>query len=98
MKPLGVLAVLVLASGIPIYRAVHAACRLAPGRRPWLIAGAIAALGLVAALVPWVWELSPTLRESPGGLFVIIGKATALGLLAVGALATLLGAALPPRR
>lgn len=91
---LGITAIVIVVS---VYRAVSTHCRRAPAWRPWLIAASIAALGVVPLLVPWVNQLSPSLRESPGGLLVILPKAAAVSLIALSAIGTLLGAIFPGR-
>jgi hypothetical protein len=91
---LGIVAIAIVAF---VYRAVSAHCRRAPGRRPWLVAASIVALLLVPRLMPWVDRMSPSLRESPAGLLVMLPKLAAVGLLALGAIGTLLGALFPWR-
>lgn len=99
-KPLIVIAAVAFVIAVPVYETVREWCRLEPRRRPWLVAGAIGSLALVAIVAPGIGKLSPPLSESPAGLFVVLAKAAALGLLAVVALATLLAAAksAPPDR
>ena len=94
-KPLLVIAVTAVVIAVPIYRTVREWCRVAPHRRPWLLAAAIGALALVAVTVPGIGRLEPPFSESPLGLFVILARAIPLALVALAALATLLAAARP---
>jgi len=71
--------------------------RRTPRARPWLIVASLAGLGLVPLLIPWMYRLSPTMSESPGGLIVVIPKVTFVSLLALGSLGTLIGAIVPVR-
>lgn len=87
-----VITAVALVIGVPICETVREWCRIAPDRRPWLIAAAVAILTLVAIAAPGTGELDPPLSESPGGIFVIFANAAVLGLLTVIALATLFGA------
>ena len=92
-KPLLMIAATVVIIAVPIYHTVREWCRVAPHRRPWLLAAALGALAVVAITAPNIGRLSPPLSESPAGLFVILARATALGLLCVGGIATLVAAA-----
>lgn len=89
LLPIGVIAFLI---GMAVYDTVRGWCRLAPARRPWLIALSIITLGLVVTLAPGIGKLKPPFSESPSGLFVILGRVAVLGLASVLAVATLLGA------
>jgi hypothetical protein len=91
-----VIAAAALVIGMPMYDTVREWCRVAPERRPWLIAGAIASLVLVAIAVPRIFELKPPYSESPAGIFVILARGLPLGFVAVVAIATLIGAVKRP--
>jgi hypothetical protein len=91
---LGAMAVVIV---VTAYVTASAHSRRVRGRRAWLIAGSILALALVPLLIPWVDRMSPSLRESPGGLLVVVPKAAAVSLLALVACGTLLGALMPWR-
>ena len=91
-KPLLVIAATAVVIAVPIYQTVRTWCRVAPHRRPWLVAAAIIALAFVAVTVPGIGRLTPPFSESPSGLFVILARAIPLGLTAVAAVATLLAA------
>jgi hypothetical protein len=93
MKLVAIAAALAALLGVTIYRSVRAACRKAPARRPWLVAAALVALGLVGGLAPSIGRLKPPWSESPSGLLLIGVRILGLGAMAVAALATLLAVA-----
>lgn len=83
---------------VVVYRKVAARCRDDPSRRIRFIVGALAALGLGAALIPWVLaDLKPPWSESPAGIFVYLGKAAVAGSLLLAGLGALIGALAPGR-
>jgi hypothetical protein len=92
MELILVLLAVPLLVAVPVFRRVRSWCRAESARRPWLIGGAIAALALVAFLVPGVGALEPPYSESPSGLFVIFARVEVLGVVSCAALATLLAA------
>jgi hypothetical protein len=76
------------------YRTAAARCREVPGRRPWLAVASVAAIGVAAMLVPWLFsKLDPPYSESPAGIFVYLWRLAVVGLLALGGLGTLIGVA-----
>jgi hypothetical protein len=95
-KPLLVIGVTAVVIAVPIYHTVREWSRVAPHRRPWLLAAAIGALILVAVIVPHIGKLRPPFSESPAGIFVILARAIPLGLIALAAVATLVAVATPP--
>ena len=90
---LALLALVVLAMGIPIFRAARRRARRSGATRALMIAGALALLGGATALWPWVFHLEPPWSESPSGLILIVGRGVPLGLISVASAATFLGAA-----
>jgi hypothetical protein len=100
MKLILILLAVPLLVAVPVFRRVRSWCQADSDRRPWLMGAAVAALALVAFLVPGVGELEPPYSESPAGLLVIFARVEALGVIGCAALATLLAATVrwePPR-
>jgi hypothetical protein len=94
---LSVLAVISLAIAIPVARKVRHFCVSSTGSRPPLIFGAIAVILGAAVAAPQVNNVAPHMRESPAGLFPILGAAAAVGLAALLGLAILVGVILSYR-
>ena len=90
---LALLALVVLAVSIPIFRAARRRARRSGATRGLMIVGALGLLGGATALWPWVFHLEPPWSESPSGLFLIVGRGVPVGLTSVAAAATFLGAA-----
>jgi hypothetical protein len=90
---LAVLALVVLAVGIPIFRAARRRARRSGATRGLMVAGALGVLGGATVLWPWVFHLEPPWSESPSGLILIIGRGVPLGLISIAAVAIFLGAA-----
>ena len=98
MERLAVPLAAALAVVIVAYRTAAARCREVPGRRPWLAVASVAAMGIAALLVPWLFsKLDPPYSESPAGIFVYLWRLAVVGLLALGGLGTLLGAVVAGR-
>jgi hypothetical protein len=81
---------------VTVFRTVRTWCRIAPGRRPWLIALSLGALMAVAFVVPHIGELEPPWSESPSGLFLVLARVLVLGSVAVVAASTLAAIATAP--
>ena len=80
-------AVLMVIAG---YRLTAPYCRRVPGRRALVMVCALAAVGVVALLIPQAGRLTGSVAESPAGIFVILIRVIPLltvGLLALGAFA-----------
>lgn len=93
-----VLVALMVFIGVPVARRTRRACYRSPGRVPWLIAGGVALLAGVALAVPRLDSVIPdSMRESPAGLFPVIGAVLVLSLVAVCAGAIIAGAILATR-
>ena len=92
--PLAAMAAIVVVA----YRQTAKRCREVESRRPWFIAGSVAALVLAALLVPWLFaDLDPPYSESPAGILVYLGRGAVVGLLGLGGLGALIGAIFPGR-
>ena len=93
-----VLLVTAIASVAVAYRLVALQCGRKPALRRRFIAGGLCTFCVAALLVPWVLaKLKPPLSESPAGVFVILGKLVVVGSLGLGAIGTIIGAALAER-
>ena len=87
---------LALLLGATVFRTVRTWCRIAPGRRPWLIALSLSALMAVAFVVPHIGDLEPPWSESPSGIFLVLARVAVVGGVAVMAIATLVAIATAP--
>jgi len=88
---------IILFVAIPTGRAVRGWCRLAPERRPWILAASIVTLGVVTWILPKIGKLHPPWSESPSGLFLILGRGIILTVVASAALGGVAGAILSYR-
>ena len=87
---------LALLLGVTVFRTVRTWCRVAPGRRPWLIALSIGALMAVAFVTPHLGDLEPPWSESPSGIFLVLARLIVVGSAAVAAIATLVAITTAP--
>ena len=79
--------------GVPVAQRVGRVCRRAPGARSWFIGVAIALLIAVGVAVPHLDDVIPnSMRESPAGLLPFIGAGIVLCMVAVAAVAAIVGA------
>jgi hypothetical protein len=86
------MAAVVLAVGIPVFRVARRRARRSGGIRALMIVGGLVVLGGATALWPWVFHLEPPWSESPSGLILIVGRGVPLGLVSIAAAATFVGA------
>jgi hypothetical protein len=90
---LALVALVALAVGTPIFRIARVWARRSATARVVMIAGSLGVVAYGVSLWSWIGRLEPPFSESPSGLFVVVGRATVVGLGVVAAVATLLGAA-----
>src|SRR5687767_7085121 len=93
-----VLLVLGLVVGVPVARVARRVSQRSPEYRSWLVAVAIVLLAVVAVAATQLDRVIPdSMRESPAGLFPVLGAVFVLAVLAISAFSLIAGVILSRR-